>query len=39
MRIGGLIVWAVKAKQGVEILGKSEAHGKGRECEEWDGGS
>ena len=39
MRIGGLIVRAVKAKQGVEILGKSEAHGMGREREEWGGGS
>ena len=39
MRIGGLIVRAVKAKQGVEILGRSETHGVGREREEWGGGS
>ena len=31
MRIGGLIVMAVKAKQGVEILGRSETHGMGWE--------
>ena len=31
MRIGGLIVMAVKAKQGVEILGRSEMHGMGWE--------
>ena len=39
MRIGGLIVRAMKAKQEVEILGRSETHGMGRECEEWGGGS
>ena len=39
MRIGGFIVKAMKAEQGVEVLGRSETHGMGRECEEWGGGS
>ena len=34
-----VIVRAVKAEQGVEISGRSETHGMGRECEEWGGGS
>nr|POF21243.1 hypothetical protein CFP56_27021 [Quercus suber] len=25
----------MKAEQGVEVLGRSETHGMGRECEEW----
>ena len=39
MKIGGFIVRAMKAEQGVEVLGRSETHGMGRECEEWGGGS